>query len=171
MAGFATVPDDQLAVDGTMIGGMIGANMLSQFDVLVDVPGGRLLLKAPGREVSWDSVALGDPVRVRVLHGIVLSFDVSVNGHEYPGTMDLGTPMVVANSGVQADTGIANAENVTLALGGSSLRDVPVEVHDLDFLRRWSPDGAGFVLVGAPIAYDCALSISWAHRELRTCAR
>jgi hypothetical protein len=116
-------------------------------------------------------VALSDPFRVRVLHGIVFSFDVTINGHEYPATMDLGTPMVVANSAVQADTGIADEDSATITLGNASLTDVPVEVIDLESLERWYAPGAGFVLVGAPIAYDCALSISWAHAELRTCAR
>lgn len=171
MEDFDTVPDDQLAIDGAMIGGMISANMLNRFDVLVDLPNERLLLKTPGPEVSWDGVALSEPTRVRVLHGIVLSFDVSLSGHEYPATMDLSSPVVVASPGVQADTGIAERDEVTLTLGASELTAVPVEVHDTEALRRWYAEGAGFVLLGAPITYDCALSISWAHGELRTCMR
>jgi len=171
MEGFVTIPDDRLAVEGALIGGMIGANMLSQYDVLVDLPGERLVLKQPGREVSWDGVELAAPQRVRVLHGIALSFDVTLNGHEYPATMDLGTPMVIANSAVQADTGIADEDKATIILGGANLSDVAVEVIDVESLKRWYAEGAGFVLLGAPITYDCALSISWAHAELRSCAR
>jgi len=167
----ATVPDEQIAIEGATVAGMIGANMLNQYDVLFDVPGGRMLLKTPGREVSWEGVALSDPMRVRVLHGIVLSFDVSLNGHEYPATMDLGTPMIVATKGVQTDLGIADKDVASLTLGGNTLADMPVNVLEMAMLRRWAPNNEGFVLVGAPIAYDCALSISWAHAEVRTCAR
>jgi hypothetical protein len=110
-------------------------------------------------------------VRVRVLHGIVLSFDIELDGRPYPATIDLGTPIVIANPAVQAETGIADEDTATITLGGATLRDVPVEVIDIESLRRWVPDGGGFVLLGAPITYDCPLSLSWAHAELRSCAR
>jgi len=29
----------------------------------------------------------------------------------------------------------------------------------------------GFVIIGAPIVYDCALALSWAHQEMRMCVR
>ncbi len=166
-----TVEDEELLVDGRQLAGMIGANMLNQFDVLVDVPGGRLILKPTGRSVDWEGVELSEPVRVLVLHGIVLSFDVELEGRRYPATLDLGTPMLVVNEGVQADTLIEDEDEVTLSLGGARLSGVPVRVLDLEILRRWSPDGDGFVMVGAPLAYDCAISISWVHREIRTCVR
>ena len=37
--------------------------------------------------------------------------------------------------------------------------------------KMWDPNGKGFVLVGAPIAFDCAISLSWVHQEMRTCVR
>ena len=50
-----------------------------------------------------------------------------------------------------------------------TVEGIPVRVMDLEVLRRFSPNGDPFVLVGAPLAYRCALAISWAHREIRTC--
>jgi hypothetical protein len=171
MQGAATLPDEQLTIDGVTIDGMIGANTLNQFDVLVDVPGGRLVLQEIGAGVSWDGMTLSEPVRMRVLHGIVLSFQVELGGRTYPATMDLGTPMLVVNPGVKTDLQLADEDTATLSLGGATQPDLPVHVLDLPMLRRFSPDGAGFVLVGAPVVWDCALSLSWVHQELRTCVR
>lgn len=167
---FTTVPDERLSAEGTTIGGMIGADTLSQYDVLVDAPGGRLLLRGVGAQAGWDGVTLSDPVRVRVMHGTMLSFDVELGGRQYMATLDLGTPMVVLNEKVKADLGLADEDTATLALGGVRLPDLPVRVLDLG-MDRFLPEGTGFVLVGAPLAYDCAISLSWAHREIRTCVR
>jgi hypothetical protein len=38
-------------------------------------------------------------------------------------------------------------------------------------VRRFAGNDTGFVLVGAHIALDCVLSVSWVHRELRTCVK
>lgn len=171
MTGAATLTDEQLTFDGVRVAGMIGANTLNQFDVLVDVPGGRLVLAPIGTEVSWEGVALSDPVRLRVFHGIVLSFDVELDGTTYPATLDLGTPMLVVNEGVRTDLKLDDEDTATLTLGGATQADLPVHVLDLPVLQRFSPDGAGFVLVGAPLVWDCALSVSWVHQELRTCVR
>lgn len=171
MESFATVPDAQLAVEGAMVGGMISANMLNQFDVLLDAPAGRLVLKAPGREVSWQGVALSEPVRVRVYHGILMSFDVDLDGERYPAALDLGTPMVVINRGVQDELGLDDEDVAVLTLGDTSHPDLPVRMLELEVLRRFDPADEGFVLVGAPLAYDCPIALSWVHREIRTCAR
>ena len=46
-----------------------------------------------------------------------------------------------------------------------------MKVTESRMSQGWDPNGNGFVIVGAPIAYDCAIAISWAHAEFRTCAR
>jgi hypothetical protein len=168
--GFTTVPDERLSAEGATIGGMIGANTLSQYDVLVDAPGGRLVLRGVGTQTGWDGVTLSDPVRVMVLHGTVLSFDVELGGRQYMATLDLGTPMVVINETVKSDLGLANEDTATLSLGGARLPGLPVRMLDLE-MHRFVPDGTGFVLVGAPLAYDCAIALSWVQREIRTCVR
>jgi hypothetical protein len=167
----ATVPDASLTRDGTTFAGMISPNMLSQFDILVDVPGGRLVLKPFGRSVEWEGVALSDPVRLRIFHGIVLSLDIELNGMAYGAMLDLGTPELVVNEGVRTAAGIDAEDMLTLRVGSQTFADMNVSVLDLDVLRRFDPDGNGFAIVGAPLAYDCAISISWVHQELRTCVR
>ena len=169
--GAGTLPDEDLIVDGMVIDGMIGPNTLNQFDVLVDVPGGRLVLKPIGRSVAWAGMTMSDPIRLRVYHGMLLSFDVEFNGREYGAMLDLGMETLVVNEPVKTEMQIAAEDEVTLKLGGTSLPDVPVRVLDLAIFRGWDPDNEGFVIVGAPVAYDCAISISWVHQEIRTCVR
>jgi hypothetical protein len=166
-----TAPDERLRMDGKVLDGMIGANTLNQFDILIDAPRHRLVLKPIGPAVSWEGVQLSDPVRLRVFHGIAISLSVTLAGHEYPATMDLGTPTVVVNGRVKSDLGIDDVASASLRLGTTTFDRVPVRVEDLEVFHRWSPNGDGFVMVGAPIAYDCAIALSWAHQELRTCLR
>lgn len=169
--GLRTLPDEDLTVDGMVIGGMIGSTTLNQFDVLVDVPGGRLLLKPIGRSVEWKGMTLSDPVRLRVLHGVFVSFEVELDGRGYRAMLDLGMPALVVNEPVGAEAQIDVEGEGTLSLGGTTLPNLPIRVRDLPLFGGWDPDNDGFVVVGAPVAYDCAISISWVHREIRTCVR
>ena len=167
----ATVPDASLTEGGTALAGMISPNMLNRFDILVDVPGGRLVLKPFGRAVEWAGMTMSDPVRLRIFHGIVLSLDVELNGKTYGAMLDLGTPRLIVNGGVQTAAGIATEDVITLGVGREIFPDMNVSVIDLDVLNRFDPNGNGFAIVGAPVAYDCAISISWVHQEMRTCVR
>ncbi len=170
--GSQTVDDSSLtADDGTVIDGIIGSNFLNQFDVLIDAPGGRLVLRKPGRQVEWDGVTLSDPVRVRLLHGVILTLDVELNGHAYPAMLDLGTSSVVVNERVKTEALLEGDGVGTLKVGNTTHSDLQVSVQNLHLFERFSPNGDGFVLVGAPLAYDCAVSISYVRQEIRTCVR
>jgi hypothetical protein len=171
LEGLVTLPDEELSSDGLMIAGMVGSQTLSKFDVLIDVPGERLVLKSIGRAVDWEGMTMSEPVRLRVYHGVILGLDVEFNGKEYGATLDLSSPMLIVNEPVRADAQIDDKDVGTLALGNTSLPDLPVQVRDLDIFERWDPNGDGFVMVGASVAYDCAISLSWVHREMRTCVR
>jgi hypothetical protein len=171
MEGRRTLPDEDLVVEGRSMAGMIGSNTLNRYDVLVDVPGGRLALKPIGRSVSWNGMTLSEPVRLRVFHGVILGLDVEVNGNEYPALLDLGTPTLVVNERVMTESDIQDGQVRALRVGDTTLNDLPVRHEELDAFRMMSPNGDGVVLVGAPLAHDCAVSLSWVHRELRTCVR
>ncbi|MCH7564761.1 MAG: hypothetical protein IH968_13165 [Gemmatimonadetes bacterium] len=170
--GSQTVDDSSLTTDdGTVIDGILGSNFLNQFDVLIDAPGGRLVLRKPGREVEWDGVTLSDPVRLRLLHGVILTLDVELNGHAYPAMLDIGTSSVVVNERVKTEASLEDDGVATLKVGNTTHTELPVQVRDLPLFERFSPNGDGFVLVGAPLALDCAVSISYVRQELRTCVR
>lgn len=169
--GSVTVPDEDLTAEGMIIAGMIGSQTLNQFDILVDVPGGRLVLKPISRSVAWAGMTMSDPIRLRVYHGVMLGLDVKLNGREYQGMLDLAMSTLVVNEPVKVQMHLDAKDVGSLALGNINHPDLPVHVRDLDMFRGWDPDNNGFVIVGAPVAYDCAISISWVHREMRTCVR
>jgi hypothetical protein len=171
LEGHQTVDDATLRVDGVVMDGLVSNNTLNDFDVLFDVPGGRLLLKPFGRAVTWPGVTLSEPVRLRVYHGVVLALDVEVQGRTYPAMLDLGAPALLVNQAVLDEAGVTGGTVERFALGATEFRDLPVRVSDHPSIARFSPGGDGFVVVGAPPAMACAIAVSWVHRELRTCVR
>ncbi len=166
MQGRFTVPDDSLAADG-----MVGPTTLNQFDVLIDVPGERLVLKPVGRSVAWDGMSLSNPVTVQVFHDVMMSLSIELNGEIYRSLLDLGWSTLVVNDAVRTQLRFEPEDVATLGIGYASLVDLPIRVLDLPIFSGWDPNNGGFVILGAPIAYDCAISLSWAHKEIRTCVR
>ncbi len=169
--GMQTLPDDRLTVGGKPLAGMVGPGTLNQFDVLIDAPGGRLVMKPVGRRVAWEGMELTRPVRVRVLHGMLIAFDTELSGRATMATMDITMSALMVNAPVTKDLGIADEGAADLTIGGSTQKALPVKLSDHPAFPRWDPEDAGFVMVGAPAVADCALSISWVHQEIRTCVR
>lgn len=170
MENAVTVSDEDLTVDGTVMDGLVSNNTLYDFDVLFDVPEGRLVLRPIGRSVTWPGVRLSDPVPLRVYHGVVLALDVEIDGTAYPAMLELGATALLANEAVLKENDIREGR-VDLTLGSTVLSGLPIELSDNPTIGRFSPNGDGFVIVGAPPALECAVAISWVHRELRTCVR
>ena len=164
-----TITDAQLTLEGHAFDGIIGANTLNQYDVLVDAPGGRLLLKPFSTSVEWPGVKLSPPVSIQVFHGVAISLAVTVDGGEFRGSLDLGRATSVVNEGLRATAGLEEEDTASIGLGGVTHGDQPVRSLDLDIFERWDPDGNGFILLGAPFARNCAISISYVHQEIRTC--
>ena len=168
----AQVLDDaDLTVAGKVFDGVVGSQTLNRFDVLFDAPGGRLVLKQTRRSVEWGGMTMSDPVPLRVYHGVVLGLDVELNGRAYPAMLDVGMGSLAVNERVRTEASIEGDRVGTFRVGGTIYRDLPVRVLENAAFGRWSPNGEGFVYVGAPIAVDCAISVSFVHQELRTCVR
>ena len=166
-----TVDDAQLTVAGKVFDGVVGSQTLNQFDVLFDAPGGRLVLKPIGRSVEWEGMTMSDPVPLRIYHGLVLGFEVELNGRAYGAMLDVGMGLLGVNERVRTEASIDGDRVSTLQIGGMTFSDLPVRVLDDAAFGMWTPNGEGFVYVGAPIALDCAISVSYVHQELRTCVR
>ena len=164
------VADDRFQEDGVSFQGIVGANTLNQFDVLFDVPGGRLVLQPVQGTVQWPGVALSDPVAIQVYHGVALAMNADVNGTSYRASLDLGRKSTVVNQGLAKAEGLDGEGAVHLRFAGADRSNHPVDVRELDIFQRWSPDGSPFLLLGIPLVADCPLSISWAHQEIRTCS-
>lgn len=168
----AHVTDDADLMAGRRpLDGQIGPGVLDAHDVLIDAPGGRLVLRGVGRERGWPGVRLSDPVPLRVYHGIILGHDAALDGKGFGAMLNLGSSATVVNAAVGEALGLAGPGRARLTLGATEVGEVPVRVEDLEVFRMWAPDGRGFVLVGSAFVRDCAISLSWVHREMRTCVR
>lgn len=169
--GAMTLPDDRLHTAGFAFDGMIGPQTLNAYDMLLDVPGGRVVLRPIGRPAPWAGVTLGEPIPIRVLHGQMLAMEIELEGQTFFANLDTGQPVLVINEPALHKLGREPEFTGSVTLGGVRFTDLPVERIDLPILSRWDPDGAGFVLLGAPIAYDCPIAISWVRSEMQVCAR
>jgi hypothetical protein len=173
LAGAQVVPEKDLLLDGPFegrIAGVLGGQSLMDYDILIDAPGRRLLLKRPGRFVEWEGVALTGAVRLQILHEYLIRTDVEVNGEIFSAHVDLSPATMIVSSVVRDRAGVRGGR-ADFRMGYASFPDRPAEFLDLPPLRAWGGDDAGVVFVGAPVAYDCAIAISWAHAEMRTCPR
>lgn len=169
--GHQTWPDDRLSPGAASpVAGIIGASMLRDYDVLVDLPGGRLLLRDVGPPRPWEGVDLSDPVPVQILHGSVVSLSTRVGDAQIFTLLDLAAAATVFSPPTTERLGLEPEGEVTIGLGATELR-TPYEQRDLPVFRNFDPDGNGFIILGAPIATDCPLALSWARRELRVCVR
>ena len=61
--GAQTVPDAYLTTNGPVPTGVIGGETFNSYDLLIDLPNGRLILKPVGRSVRWDGVTLSSAAR------------------------------------------------------------------------------------------------------------
>lgn len=170
MDGAQTLPDDRLTVDGMVMDGLVSNSTLNEYDILFDVPGGRLVLKPFGRAVEWPGMHLSDPVTLRIYHGVVVALDVQINGSPYQAMLELGAPALLANEALLEQTGITDGL-ADLTLGSVTLDGLPIELSDHPSIGRFTSPGEGFVIIGGPPVQNCAISLSWVHRELRTCVR
>jgi hypothetical protein len=172
LEGAPTLPDAALTLeDGTTPVGVIGGEALHPFDVLIDVPGGRLVLKRSGRSVRWDGLSLSSPVATRVFHDALIRVDVEVGGKLVGGLLDFVQPTMGVNEPLRSQLGEGATRMSSFRMGYSGWDDLPAEVIDDPLFRGWDPDGNGFVVVGAAVAAECMIAVSWQHAELRTCVR
>lgn len=159
-------------VDASMLGGasgVIGGEALHRYDILIDVPGGRLLLKPAGRAVRWDGVSLSSPVSTQVFHDALMRIDTEVDGKLVGGLMDFVNPKLSVNEPLR---GALDDDGETMGLfrmGYGSWSDVPARVIESPVFGAWDPDGNGFVIIGSSVAHDCVFAVSWTHTEVRTC--
>lgn len=164
-----TVPDDALGTGESAADGILSATFLGGFDLLVDVPGGRLVLRAAGRGGDWNGAPLGEATAIRVLHGVVLGIDVMVNGVEVPGLLELGTPAVLMNPAAASAANL-QSDRATLMLAGAVFPNAAVQVGDHPVFER-VPGGGAFAVVGSPVVLECMAAISWVRQTLRMCVR
>jgi hypothetical protein len=171
MDGTQTLPDSLFFYRGEQFDGQLAPNTLNAYDMLLDGPGGKLLLQPIGRPPTWDGYELSEPVRLRVYHGTVLTLPVDFGGTTVQAMLELSAPQVIGNPAVGASGLIAEDGAMAMSIGETGWPDLPGLVEDSPILRRFSAPEDPFALVGGVIAVDCPIAISYVRAELRTCVR
>ena len=108
------------------LAGLLGADVLSRFDVELDLPARRMALYAPETCADWqpwpDAVAV--PIR-RSISGLVL-LEARVNGHSVHALLDTGARTSLMTRGTALALGVtpavlqADATRIGMGVGGSS---------------------------------------------------
>jgi hypothetical protein len=165
--GSMTVPNAYLP--GSDAVGVLGGATLNGYDILIDAPNERLILKPIGRAVRWDGVSLSGPTPIRIFHDVLIRAEVDFGGKLVGGLIDLTKPGFDVNTPLGST--ISDGTVASFRMGYGSWSDQPAQVVESPVFGGWDPEGLGFAIIGASVAYDCALAISWYHAELRTCLR
>ena len=164
-----TVPDTYLADNGVGAVAVIGGMTWNRHDMLIDVPNGKLVLQPIARAVRWPGVSLSSPARLQVFHDMLLRADVDFGGNVVGGLLELAHPYMDVGDALAA--AVEDDRVASFRMGYTGWSDLPAKVTDNPTFRGWDPNGNGFVVVGAAIAYECVLAVSYAHEEVRTCLR
>jgi hypothetical protein len=172
VADHQRVPDGSFAHEGSVRPvGVLGGAVLMDYDVLIDAPAGRMLLKPSGRSVRWPGASLSNAVSIETLHGYLVRVNVQVGGTAADGLLDLTAPDVQLSPPVGEAEGVSDGSIDSFRMGYSAWPSVPVRVGLTPTVSAWGGDERAFAVVGAAVAMDCALAISWRHLEIRTCVR
>ena len=172
--------------------GIVGADLLRYYDVLIDAPAGLLRLYRPGTTDSEGGPVVGPSLAVpfeRLRRGII-QLDVSVNGHPVAALLDTGSPTVLLNPIAADAVGLTLAEEPlsegargvgskaittygarvdAIQIGETRFESVDVEVADLPIFGRLGLGGRPAMLLGSPVLLGCPLLISYKERALRFC--
>lgn len=171
MEGSQTLPDSLFFHEGEQFDGQLAPNTLNAYDMLLDGPGGKLLLRPIGQPPAWDGYPLSDPIRLRVYHGTVLTVPVDFGGTTVTAMLELSAPRVIGNPALGTSGLIGEDGAMALSIGETGWPDLRGAVEDHPVLRRFSAPEDPFALVGGVIAVDCPIAISYVRAELRTCIR
>jgi hypothetical protein len=144
-----TVPDDYF---GGGLAGLVGGETLNDFDVLIDVPNGRLVLKPLGRSVRWEGVSLTNPVRLLIFHEVLARTEVQIGGQVFGGLLDFARPGLEVNEPVRTATGFEGDTLDSFRMGYAGWDDLPIRVTENPIFGGWDSNGNGFVIIGAEIA-------------------
>ncbi len=170
--------------------GVLGADLLAEYDVLLDPIAGVLRLFSPGEAAQDALPRLAEAIPLWRIAGPILGHDVQINGSVMPAILDTGSRRVVVspraarNARVQALPGTAQSGQA-----GVGTREVTWEDVDLERVRAGTTElgsmaaqvGAlpifhslGFadravVLLGNPALRGCPVLISYERDTVRYC--
>lgn len=186
------LPDDALADAGTgAFDGLIGADLLDRYDVLIDAPAGTLRLYrsgsagAGGPVVGPEQAIPFERVRRRLVRLVV-----RVNGHPVPAILDSGSPSHVLSRAAAELAGAPVTPSPVsegrrgvgwgavpthgayvdrLEVGPHRIDALAAEVADLSVFDRLGFGSGPVMLLGAPLLRECPVLISWRREMVRVC--
>lgn len=188
------VLQDGVLVDseGRQFDGIIGADLLHQYDVLIDVPAATLRLYKPGStgELTGPVVGVERSLPLERIRRGLVGLQVGVNGRPVSAILDTGSPVLLLNqraasaAGAAATSapvsesvrGVGSAKIQTygttigaIQLGSTELVDFVAEIADLAVFGRLGLGDAPAMLLGTPAVVECPLLISYRKDTLRFC--
>lgn len=190
------VLDDDVLTPGVPGGaepfdGVLGADLLSAYDVLLDPVGGVMRLLSPDRSGHGSPLPpLAEPISIWRIAGPILGHDVEINGSVMPAILDTGSRRVVVspraarNARVEALPGTARSgqagvgterlrwEDVDLdrvRAGTTELGAVAAQVGALPIFRSLGFGDRAVVLLGSPALQGCPVLISYRRETIRYC--
>ena len=169
--------------------GVVGADILTRFDVLIDPLAGQLRLYDHGERPGAELLSqLGDVVPFRRIGGDHVLHDVDVNGVTVPAVLDTGSRYLLLNSAAAEAAGVertsievsspgVGTDEVEIGKGrldvfmlaSAAARDVPVSIGDLPVFSAVGFAGRPVVLLGNPAVRRCPIFLSYSDNTVRYC--
>jgi predicted aspartyl protease len=181
--------DGVLESAGQSFDGILGADILSRFDVLIDVPNGRLAL-LPHGALPATVAELGEAVAIEFVGEHIIRHTARVNGAEVTALLDSGARQMLINGvgagAARIETTTATAERDSPGLGveefelrsgslgqlvaaGTLFAGLRTLVGDLPVFRALGVDSTPTLIIGAPILARCAVFIAYSAGTVRYC--
>ncbi|HEU5211037.1 MAG TPA: aspartyl protease family protein [Longimicrobiales bacterium] len=176
------------------VNGILGVDVLADYDVVFDVPSGVLRLhpRDGSAEQRLGSATSGVPFHSSVADGFI-QFTAVLHGDSVPALLDTGAQTGTMNwraaalAGVAADSdGVRedargargmNGRSMaahrytfdSLCIGGRCLPPTELRILDLPVFDAIGGKDAPAVLFGVDVLYDCALLLSYSTKRLHVC--
>jgi len=185
------LPDEELVSDDHAFDGLLGADILRRFDLLVDAPSGSLWLYPPGAAPTAAAAALlGTALPIELLAGSLIRHRVEVNGAAIEALLDSGARRMLINRVGSGAAGIAvrdgSAQTASPGLGGNnfefhagslgalrvagtSFPGLRTLIGDLPVFSALGIQDAPMLIIGAPLLARCPVFISYSARTIRYC--
>lgn len=185
------LPDQELVSDGQAFDGILGADILSRFDVLIDAPRGSLWLYPHGAAPTGSAAAmLGEPLAIELLDGRLIRHRVEVNGAAVEALLDSGARRMLINRAGSGAAGIEVLDNTAqtaspglggedfefhigslggLVVGGTMFAGLRTLVGDLPVFSALGMQSAPTLIIGAPLLARCPVFIAYSARTIRYC--
>lgn len=183
-------PDGGRLKEDDPLDGVLGADVLRRFDVLLSAPEGSMILFDPGQTPHDVEERFSAPVPVSPASRPLLRHQVHIEGVRMTGVLDSGSRRVVLSSTAARIAGIApevgreerSAPGVggqetiqrpvvvgRVQAGGLLLEAVPAHVADLPAFAALGAASVPIVLLGAPVLAHCPAFISYSAGTVRYC--